>query len=107
MADAFTDRANRILRLSIGEAQRLHRDAIDTEHVLLGLLRVGRCPAHRNPTAGALYPIDGGPRIHGIWTSLARRLSFRRSTRSAPDGTRRRHSCDFFVPISASRITFS
>jgi ATP-dependent Clp protease ATP-binding subunit ClpC len=37
----FTNGANKTLSLAHEEAQRFHHDAIDTEHLLLGLIREG------------------------------------------------------------------
>ena len=39
--DKFTDGARQALRLAQEEAQRFQHDSIDTEHLLLGLLREG------------------------------------------------------------------
>ena len=36
--ERFTQRARRVLSLAHQEAERMHRDTIDTEHLLLGLI---------------------------------------------------------------------
>src|SRR5947199_4905641 len=41
----FDDRAKRVLAMAGSEATRLHRDIVDPEHVLLGLLTCGGIPA--------------------------------------------------------------
>ena len=41
MFERFTDRARKIVALANQEAKRLNRDYIDTEHVLLGLIKEG------------------------------------------------------------------
>src|SRR5439155_1352681 len=41
----FNDRAKRVLGMAGSEATRLHRDIIEPEHVLLGLLTCGGIPA--------------------------------------------------------------
>ncbi len=41
MFDRFTDRARKVMGLSRQEAQRLNRDCIGTEHILLGLVFEG------------------------------------------------------------------
>ena len=40
MSKDFTDDANEVLRLAKEEAQRLNHASVDTEHLLLGLIRV-------------------------------------------------------------------
>jgi len=41
----FNDRAKRVLGMAGSEATRLHRDIVEPEHVLLGLLTCGGIPA--------------------------------------------------------------
>ena len=41
MFDRFTERARRVITLAQEEAKRLSHDAVDAEHLLLGLLREG------------------------------------------------------------------
>src|SRR5918996_6293437 len=41
MFERFTDRARRVIELSLHEARRLGHDYIGTEHILLGLIREG------------------------------------------------------------------
>src|SRR5436853_6850277 len=41
----FDDRAKRVLAMAGSEATRLHRDIVEPEHVLLGLLTCGGIPA--------------------------------------------------------------
>ena len=40
MLEALTDRARQILQLASDEARHAHARKVDTEHILLGLLRV-------------------------------------------------------------------
>ncbi len=40
MYERFTDRARKVMRLANQEAQRWNHEYIDTQHLLLGLLRV-------------------------------------------------------------------
>src|SRR5438445_2430407 len=47
MYEGFTDRARKAMQLANQEAQRLYHEYIDTEHVLLGLLKEG-CGAGAN-----------------------------------------------------------
>jgi ATP-dependent Clp protease ATP-binding subunit ClpA len=51
MFERFTDRARRIVVLAQDEARLLDHDYIGTEHLLLGLLRVGEGPAYQALTA--------------------------------------------------------
>ena len=46
MFERFTDRARRIVVLAQEESRALDHNYIGTEHILLGLLRVGEGPAH-------------------------------------------------------------
>jgi ATP-dependent Clp protease ATP-binding subunit ClpA len=41
MYERFTDRARKVMQLANQEAQRLNHDCVDTEHVLLGLMKEG------------------------------------------------------------------
>ena len=41
MYDRFTDRARKVMQLANGETQRLNHEYIDTEHILLGLVKEG------------------------------------------------------------------
>ncbi len=41
MFEKFTDRARLVIMLAKSEAERLHHDQLDTEHLLLGLLKEG------------------------------------------------------------------
>ena len=47
MFQRFTERANRVMELAQAEAQKLHHDAIETEHILLGLIQEERGGALR------------------------------------------------------------
>jgi ATP-dependent Clp protease ATP-binding subunit ClpA len=47
MFERFTDRARRIVVLAQEESRALDHNYIGTEHILLGLLRVGEGPAHQ------------------------------------------------------------
>jgi ATP-dependent Clp protease ATP-binding subunit ClpC len=40
--NSCTPRAQQVLKCAIEEATRLNRDAVDTEHLLLGLLKLGQ-----------------------------------------------------------------
>src|SRR5262245_19166520 len=51
MFERFTDRARRIVVLAQDEARLLDHNYIGTEHILLGLLRVGEGPAYKALTA--------------------------------------------------------
>ena len=42
MFDKFTNRAKQVIKLSKKEAQRLNHNYLGTEHVLLGLLKLGQ-----------------------------------------------------------------
>jgi ATP-dependent Clp protease ATP-binding subunit ClpC len=41
MFDRFTERAKKVIQLGKEEAERLHQPALDTEHLLMGLIREG------------------------------------------------------------------
>jgi ATP-dependent Clp protease ATP-binding subunit ClpC len=43
--DRFTEGARKAMAFARQESQRFHHDFIDTEHILLGLMRVGDCTA--------------------------------------------------------------
>ncbi|MBI1382723.1 MAG: AAA family ATPase [Planctomycetaceae bacterium] len=45
MFDRFTDNAKKCMNLARQEAQRLHHEYLGTEHLLLGVIRVGDCAA--------------------------------------------------------------
>ena len=47
MFERFTDRARRIVVLAQDESRALDHDYIGTEHILLGLLRLGEGPAYQ------------------------------------------------------------
>ena len=42
MFDKFTNRAKQVIKLAKKEAQRLNHNYLGTEHVLLGLLKLGQ-----------------------------------------------------------------
>src|SRR5216683_2613992 len=45
MLERFTDRARKVMQLANLEALRFNHECIDTEHILLGLAKVGSCVA--------------------------------------------------------------
>lgn len=45
MFDRFTDNAKKCMNLARQESQRLHHEYLGTEHLLLGVIRVGDCAA--------------------------------------------------------------
>ena len=51
MENRFTERAERVLRLSHEAAGEMGHSHVGTEHLLLGLVREGDCPASRTLTA--------------------------------------------------------
>ena len=42
MFDKFTNRAKQVIKLAKKEAQRLNHNYLGTEHILLGLLKLGQ-----------------------------------------------------------------
>ena len=42
MFDKFTNRAKQVIKLAKKEAQRMNHNYLGTEHVLLGLLKLGQ-----------------------------------------------------------------
>jgi ATP-dependent Clp protease ATP-binding subunit ClpC len=42
MFDKFTNRAKQVIKLAKREAQRLNHNYLGTEHILLGLLKLGQ-----------------------------------------------------------------
>jgi len=66
MFEKFTDRARQVVVLSQNEARTLGHYSIDTEHILLGLLREGGGLAAQVLTSLGLSLEDARVRVEGI-----------------------------------------
>ncbi len=91
MFDRFTDRARRVLSLARREAERLGQDHIGTEHILLGLARIGGGVADR-----ALRKLDVD--LQTIRTKVQELISFGPpavTSELIPFTPRARHALEF------------
>src|SRR6184192_2900503 len=80
----FDDRAKRVLAMAGSEATRLHRDIVDPEHVLLGLLTCGGIPAKVLEDSGV--KLEEARRAVEAMTGHGDRSKFRRLRRRPAPG---------------------
>ena len=78
MFERFTERARRVLSFACEEASQLGSTHIDTEHLLLGLIRDGKGLTNR------LFA-DAGIALHDIRDEVLRRVPARSKTSTSPE----------------------